>query len=56
MQQRDVKNPNCINKRPALIPIVGIGAAEGRHWWARSVAGATMSFLNFSIKQPYGHD
>ena len=44
MQQRDVKNPNCINKRPALIPIVGIGAAEERNWRAGSVAGATMGF------------
>ena len=46
MQQRDVKNPNCINKRPALIPIVGIGAAEGENWRAGSIGGATMGFLN----------
>ena len=47
MQQREVKNPNCINKRPALIPIVGIGAAEERKLRTGSVVGATMGFLNF---------
>ena len=47
MQQRDVKNPNCTNKRPALIPIEGIGAAEERDWWPGTVTSATIEFFNF---------
>ena len=36
----------------ALIPIEGIGAAEGVDWRAGPVKGATMGFKNFLNKQP----
>ena len=49
-------NPWLQRNTTALIPIEGIGAAEGVDWRAGPVKGATMGFKKFLIKQPRNHD
>ena len=49
-------NPWLHHNTTTLIPIEGIGTAEGVDWRAGPVKGATMGFKIFIIKQLLDHD